>query len=162
MDAKKYTFNYQIVNKVGVEIVISYSEFGWKEEINLSPEDILDWYRVFQAIKEPVFTIRASIKGGGMNFLIAGQIEYILKPMSEENLIIVLPVTAESKYLFYISTLPPFHECYWPLVFHSDDQNAYLLIDFQRLSKNIARYYSFFSLSLAVFLKHSTRLYVVV
>ena len=110
VEAKKYTFNYQIVNKVGVEVVISYSEFGWKEEINLSPEEILDWYRVFQAIKEPAFTIRASIKGGGMNFLIAGQIEYSLKPMSEENSIIVLPVTAESKNLFYISNPIRLHD----------------------------------------------------
>ena len=104
IEPKQYTFNYQIVNKVGVNIVISYSEFGWKEDINLAPEEILDWYRVFRAIKEPVFTIRASIKGGGMNLLIAGQTEYSLKTMVEDNMLIVLPVTAESKFatvLFY-------------------------------------------------------------
>ena len=97
VEPRKYVFNYQIVNKVGIEIIISYSEFGWKEDITLSSEEILDWYRVFRAIKEPVFTIRSSIKGGGMNFLIAGQTEYTLKAMNEENSLIVLPVTAESK-----------------------------------------------------------------
>lgn len=97
MELKKFTYNYQIVNKIGVDITISYSEFGLMEKINLPPEEILDWYRVFRATKEPIFTIRASIKGGGMNFLIGGQTEYNLKAMTEENLLVVLPVTAESK-----------------------------------------------------------------
>ena len=96
-ELKKFVFNYQIVNKVGADIVITYSEFGWNEKINLAPEDILDWYRVFRATSELQFKIKSEIKGGGMNFLIAGQQEFVLKPMAEENMLIVLPVTAESE-----------------------------------------------------------------
>lgn len=85
------------MNKVGIEIIISYSEFGLHEKVSLAQDEILDWYRVFRATKEPVFAITASMNGGGMEFLIAGQNGYSLKSMAEDNLLVVLPVTAESK-----------------------------------------------------------------
>ena len=96
------------MNKVGADIIINYSEFGWNEKISLAPEDILDWYRIFRATQEPQFTISATIKGSSMVLPIAGQTEYVLKAMTEDNLIIVLPVTAERKYLIFTSKNEPF------------------------------------------------------
>ncbi len=97
-DLRKFVFNYQIKNTVGADIVVSYMEFGWVEQITLGPDEILDWFRIFRATQEPQFTLTAVLKGSGMSLLIAGKSEFVMKSMPEENLLIFLPVTVESEY----------------------------------------------------------------
>ena len=96
-ELKVYRYNYQILNKVGSEIVISYSEFGRLEKIALNSDDILDWFRIFKSTFEPEFTLVATLHGSGIPLLLNGQKEYKLTTVENPDTLVVIPVTIESK-----------------------------------------------------------------
>ena len=92
-----YYFNYQFVNNAGVQIEISFTEFGRPEKVTLDVDDVLNWLRIFRARSPPSFVLRANIKSNDQPIKINGEESYKMTPNDHRDEVFVIDVSATGK-----------------------------------------------------------------
>ena len=88
-------FNYQLVNKVGGPVEISFEEFGRLERVTVDTDDILNWLRIFRSRTVPVFNLQAKSKQTGVPVKINGQDTFMLQTTNNRNQLIVVDITEQ-------------------------------------------------------------------
>lgn len=97
-----FYFNYQFVNRAGVQIEISFNEFGRPEKVTLDVDDVLNWLRIFRARSAPAFVLRANIKSNDAPIKINGQDSYRMEASDHRDEVFVIDVSQNGKLCIYV------------------------------------------------------------
>lgn len=88
-------FNYQFVNHAGVQIEVSFTEFGRPEKVTLDVDDVLNWLRIFRARSAPSFVLKANIKSNDVPIKINGEDSYRMVPSTQRDEVFVIDISVK-------------------------------------------------------------------
>lgn len=90
-----YYFNYQFVNHAGVQIEVSFTEFGRPEKVTLDVDDVLNWLRIFRARSPPSFVLKANIKSNDVPIKINGEDLYRMVSSTQRDEVFVIDISVK-------------------------------------------------------------------
>ena len=93
-----YYFNYQFVNRAGVQIEVSFTEFGRPEKVTLDVDDVLNWLRIFRARSPPSFVLKANIKSNDVPIKINGEDSYRMVSSTQRDEVFVIDISVKGMF----------------------------------------------------------------
>lgn len=98
-----YYFNYQFVNRAGVQIEVSFTEFGRPEKVTLDVDDVLNWLRIFRARSPPSFVLKANIKSNDVPIKINGEDIYRMVSSTQRDEVFVIDISVKGMFTLMLS-----------------------------------------------------------